>query len=375
MDRVGLTAMAAEHGFGGARFARVDGLTPAIEHFDAWLAAGRHGTMGYLASGRDERALVTRRLPTARTAMVLMIEHHHRVPPDPGGRTGRVARYAWGRDYHNLVGKRLKKFTRSLRAEGLHTWGGVDTAPILERGWAAACGAGFPGKNCVQIIPARTSWMFLAVVFLDVDVEPDPPLRDHCGRCQRCLLACPTAAFTGPRTLDARRCLAYWTIEARTLAPRALRAKFGRWFFGCDLCQEVCPHNAAPPDPDEDDLRPRNAWIDLDALLATPDEALMERFLGTPLRRPRAEGLKRNALITLGNLGDPGGLPSAEAALVHPSPMVRGAAVWCLGRLGEMPPRTWTDADPLVLEELVAVRAGEVEVVRRAAVDKPPPAT
>jgi len=245
-----------------------------------------------------------------------------------------VARYAWGRDYHNLIGKRLKRLRRDLRAEGVESWGGVDTAPIMERVWAQAAGIGFTGKNSVQFIPGRTSWMFLAVLFVDVPVEPDPPLfKDHCGTCSRCLVGCPTDAFAGPRQLDSRLCISYWTIEASALPPEPLRTRFGDWVFGCDVCQEVCPHNTDPPPADEDDFGPRHAWLDLDELLQTPDEALMERFIGTPLRRPKAHGLKRNALIVLANLGDPGGAESAELALQHSHPMVREAAEWCLRRL------------------------------------------
>lgn len=333
-----LVELAAACGLGTVRFAAV-GPTPHGEALEAWIAAGDHADMGWITKALDVRLDPRARRPTVRTAMVLAIEHAHAAPPDPGGRTGRVARYAWGRDYHNLFGKRVERLQRTLRAEGIGCWGGVDTAPIVERSWAEAAGLGFIGKNCVQIVPARTSWMFLGVVFVDLEVAPDAPLdRDHCGRCTRCLVACPTQAFRGPRALDARRCIAYWTIEARALAPPELLPGFGRWVFGCDVCQEVCPHNAAPPDPEEADLLPRHAWLDLDELLATPDEALLTRFTGTPLRRPGAAGLKRNALVALGNLGDPGGAASVDLGLAHPDPQVQAAAAWAAARLGAPPP-------------------------------------
>ncbi len=332
-DRAALLAHATRAGFATVRFAAA-GPSPRGPAFDAWIAAESHGEMAWLASTAALRIDPLRRQPSARTAIVMAIQHAHAVPPDPGGRTGRVARYAWGRDYHNLIGKRLDKLKRALRAEGIACWGGVDTAPILERSWAEAAGLGFSGKSCMQIVPARTSWIFLAVLFVDVEVEPDLPItRDHCGACVRCLVGCPTQAFRGPRDLDARRCIAYWTIEARTLAPPDLLAGFGRWIFGCDVCQEVCPHNASPPDPDEVDLLPRHAWLDLDELLATPDDALMERFTGTPLRRPGAAGLKRNALVALGNLGDPGAELSITRGHDHPDAQVRAAAAWAAERL------------------------------------------
>lgn len=265
---------------------------------------------------------------------MLAVQHHHRRPPDPGGRTGKVASYAWGRDYHNLVGKRLRRLRGLLDEAGIRSWGGVDTAPIFERAWADAAGLGFSGKNTMQIVPGSSSFFFLAVLFVDRDVAPDRPLGDHCKTCVRCLAACPTDAFRGPHDLDAARCISYWTIEADGLPPEDLRPAFGRWVFGCDDCQTVCPHNHDPPDPDEDDLAPRHAWLDLDELIATADEQLDVRFTGTPLRRPGAVGLKRNALVALGNLGDPGGLRVVhDHALRHPSPVVRDAALWAVRRL------------------------------------------
>lgn len=364
LDRTTLTSLAHEHGFRHVRFAEV-GPAPHADAYDRWLAAGHHGEMRWMTEHVEVRRDPRQRLASARTAMVLGVEHHHRRPPDPGGRTGMVARYAWGRDYHNLIGKRLDRLKVTLRRLGVAHWAAVDTAPILERSWAAAAGLGFGGKNGVQIIPARTSWMLLATVFLDVEVEPDAPLRDHCGRCQRCLTACPTQAFLGPRELDARRCIAYWTIEAKGLPPAPLRAGFGRWILGCDVCQEVCPHNAAPPDPEEDDLLPRHAWLDLDELVLTPDDALMTRFLGTPLRRPGAAGLKRNALIALGNLGDADATPTVVSALVHPQPVVRAAATWALARLGGIDRLPTDDPDASVQDELRAARDGQVAVAQR----------
>lgn len=358
--RAEIEALATGLGFGALRVAPV-GPTPHDAALGRWLAAGLHGEMAWMESARDVRADPRLRLQEARSVVVLSTEHHHRRPPDPGGRTGLVARYAWGRDYHNLVGKRLKKLRARLRERGIQSWGGVDTAPIVERAWAGAAGLGFTGKNSLAIWPGRTSWMFLAVLFVDVELPPDRPLGDHCGTCQRCLDVCPTSAFRGPRVLDATRCIAYWTIEASGLPPRELRAGFGRWVFGCDLCQEVCPHNHHPPDPDEDDLLPRNAWLDLDGLLRTPDEGLVERFTGTPIRRPGGAGLKRNAAIVLGNLGDDGGIDALRTGgLTHPSEVVRGASVWALARLGDTRSVRESLADPstIVVEEARAALDG-----------------
>ncbi len=324
---------AAELGFVHLRTTALPVQAPRIEAYQGWLAAGHHGEMDYLARRTEERRDPRLRLPTARSAVVLGLEHHHQRPPDPGGLTGRVARYAWGRDYHNLVGKRLRRLRKRLREQGIESWGGVDTAPILERAWASAAGLGFTGKNTLTILPARGSYLFLAVLFLDVELPSDPVLGDHCGSCERCLLACPTRAFLGPHRLDARRCISYWTIESRGSIPEALRPGLGRWVFGCDDCQEVCPHNVRPPLPDEDDLLPRNAWLDLEWLIRSPDEEVLERFLGTPLRRPGADGLRRNACVVLGNLGLPEAVPVLEAA-TEAGPLVAEHARWALSRLG-----------------------------------------
>jgi epoxyqueuosine reductase len=339
MDRAQVAELARSHGFHAVRFTTVRD-TPRGPAFDRWLARGQHADLHWMVRGRDVRVDVRRRVPWARTAMVLAVSHHHRVPPDPGGWTGRVARYAWGRDYHNLVGKRLQKLRRSLDAAGVRSWGGVDAAPILERAWAEAAGLGFSGKNTLQIVPGEGSFLFLAVLFLSEPLAADPPIgRDHCRTCARCLVGCPTDAFVAPRTLATDRCISYWTIEARGLPPPELRPRLGRWLFGCDVCQEVCPHNHDPDDPDEDDLRPRHAWVDLAELLRTPDDAVLRRFEGTPLRRPGADGLKRNALLVLANLGDPGALPLVhDHGLAHPSPVVREAAAWAAASLGAVTP-------------------------------------
>ncbi|MBX2800131.1 MAG: tRNA epoxyqueuosine(34) reductase QueG [Myxococcales bacterium] len=339
-------------GFHEVRIARVR-PTPRADAFDRWVARGRHADMHWMPRGRDVRRDPRARAPWARSVLALGVLHHHRRPPDPGGRTGMVARYAWGRDYHNLMGKRLKKLRARLRDLGIRSWGGVDTAPILERPWAHAAGLGFTGKHTLQILAGSSSWLLLGMLFVDVALPPTEPARGGCGTCRRCLVACPTDAFPAPWTLDSRRCISYWTIEAKGLPPRSLRAGFGRWVFGCDVCQEVCPHNHAPPDPDEDDLRPRHAWLDLDRVLATPDAELLEQYRGTPLRRPGAAGLKRNALMVLANLGDEGAVDGIrEHALEHNDPVVRAAAVWALHRLGATVRSA--DGHPLVQAEVRA---------------------
>jgi len=322
--------------------------------YDGWLTQGHHGDMSWMERGRDERADPRTRLASSRTALVLAMDYRAQRPPDPGGLTGKVACYAWGRDYHNLIGKRLMKLRKQLWSEGVDSWGGVDTAPILERTWAQLAGVGFVGKNSLVIRPGTTSWFFLSVLFLDAEIAPDAPVdRDHCGTCTRCLTGCPTGAIVQPYVVDARKCISYWTIEAPGLPPHNLRPAIGRWILGCDDCQEVCPHNARDTETLEADFSPRNAWIDLPELVTSPDEVLMERFRGTPLRRPKAAGLKRNALMVLAHLNDDTALPAARVALQHPSPVVRAAAIYCAHQLGARGlPRH--DPEKIVMDEIVA---------------------
>jgi epoxyqueuosine reductase len=290
-----------------------------------------------MVRGRPPRADPRLLLPQARSAVVLGVDYRWPRPPDPGGLTGKVASYAWGRDYHRLIGKRLRRLTTRLseRIPGFQAYAGVDSRPLIERAWAARAGLGYIGKNACVILPGRGSYLFLAVILTNQELPADAPLGDFCGRCRRCLDACPTAAFTAPGQLDARRCISYLTIEHAGPIPEDLRPLLGRWVFGCDDCQEVCPHNHAPPRSPEAELapRPRHAWLDLPELLFSSDDEILERYVGTPLRRASPLRLKRNAALVLGNLGDPAARAALERACKHEDPALRDAAGWALDRL------------------------------------------
>ena len=270
---------------------------------------------------------------------MLAVDYAWPRPPDPGGLTGKVSAYAWGRDYHNLLSKRLRRLARELREEapGVEGYWGVDSRPLIERAWAEKAGMGFVGKNCCIIRPGQTSYMFLGMILLSEAIPPDRPyLRDHCGRCRRCLDACPTNAFVAARQLDARRCISYLTIEHKGAFPLDLRAGIGRWVFGCDLCQEVCPHNHKLRPGAHEDFTPRgdNAWLDLEWLLTTAPETIRAHFQGSPIKRPGPSGLKRNAAIVLGNLGDPAARPALLSQENSPDDGVRESVRWALERLG-----------------------------------------
>ena len=336
-ERIRTTA--AELGFSRVRFAAAQGA-PGIEHYDAFLAEGRHGSMTWMERGRLARSAPLSLLPSAKSVVVLGVDYAWPRPPDPGGLTGMVSSYAWGRDYHNLMSKRLRRLAKGLRADGMEVYWGVDSRPLIERAWAKRSGMGFIGKNCMLIIPGTSSYVFLAVLLLSEALPPDPPLlRDHCGSCRRCLDACPTDAFVEAGRLDARRCIAYLTIEHRGAIPAPLRPLLGRWVFGCDLCQSVCPHNHRlhhnPPLDGHPDFRPRtgHAWLDLEWLLTAEDAAIDAALTGTPLRRPKPAGLKRNAAVVAGNLGDAAARPALLQALQHRDEHVRSHAQWALDRL------------------------------------------
>ena len=324
-----LVTEASRRGFLRARFAAV---SPALDlsNYDAFLSQGWHGEMSWLATGRDERADLERLLPGVRSVLVLAFDYTQALPPDPGGLTGRVASYAWGRDYHNFVLKRVRGIQSAIRQEfpGVGSYSSVDSRPVFERAWAARAGVGFTGRNAFQILPGDTCSFFLATLALTVEVEPDPPLGDHCGPCRRCVDACPTAAILPAGGLVANRCISYLTIEHEAPVDRGLRSKLGRWIFGCDVCQDVCPHQAqrrpAPPE-----TAPRHAWVDLPELLSQTDEALVARFQGSPLRRAAGPRLRRNAAYALGNIGDRAALPALEAAR-REGGVVHDAAEWAI---------------------------------------------
>ena len=261
--------------------------------------------MRWLAETRDTRSDVRGLLPEARSVVVLAMDYARPAPPDPGGLTGRVASYAWGRDYHALIGLRVRHLRRGLMAKfpGLQTWGGVDAAPSWERGWAEAAGLGFSGKNGMAIVPAEGSWFFLATILLSEELEPDLPLGDFCGRCRRCLDACPTGAIREPFVVDARLCIAYHTIENRDPElPAAITPALQGWVAGCDICQEVCPWNRPNlPVSSDADVQPRPWWLHLNGqeALAWSDEAWDERLRASALRRIQPWMWRRNIRAVL----------------------------------------------------------------------------
>jgi epoxyqueuosine reductase len=333
-----LRAEIQQLGFEHVRFCPATGA-PGIERYREMLSTGRHGSMAWMERSLPPREDPSLLLSGLESAIVLGTNYAWPIPPDPGGLTGQVSLYAWGRDYHNLIGKRLRKLVRWIRSKEINAYAGVDSRPIIERAWASRSGMGFAGKNCCTIQPSRGSFMFLSVVLVQCELPYDAPLADglerYCGTCTKCLDACPTEAFLEPGVIDANRCISYLNIEHRGAIPEPLRSPMGRWVFGCDACQTVCPHNHSPLHESHPDLAPRSghAWLDLEWVLSSDDDELDRHFQGSPIRRCRPEGLKRNAAIVLGNIGDSAGRSALLRASEHSSEVVREAATWALDRL------------------------------------------
>jgi len=284
-------------------------------------------------------------LADVRSIVMLAINYNTEPPRSDGSATNaepssaRVARYAQGsQDYHDLLRDKLKRLADAAHRlrPGCRTRGVVDTAPLLERDFARLAGLGWFGKNTMLINKRAGSWLLLAALLTDLDLEPDSPHEtSHCGTCTRCLEVCPTDAFPAPYVLDARKCISYLTIELRNPIPNDLRDGVGNWLFGCDLCQDVCPWNRKAPVTSEaafqpqSDLRPANAL----AILQMDQDQFEARFKQTPLERPGRDGLRRNAAIVVGNSGDVSAVNFLKTLNDDPSPMVRDAVEWAIAKL------------------------------------------
>jgi epoxyqueuosine reductase len=279
-----------------------------------------------------------------------------------------VAAYAWGEDYHEVLSDRLRVLAAFIEtrtgAPVLNRWYS-DTGPVMERDLAQRAGLGWIGKNTCLIHPTQGSFFLLAEMLLGLELEPDPPFSyDHCGICTRCLEACPTNCVLPDRTIDARRCISYLTIELKSSIPVELRAQMGEWVFGCDICQRVCPWNqrfaAAQGDP-AFSARADVARPDLIAELKLNPEQFNRKFIGSPVKRAKRRGYLRNVAVALGNLGDEAAIPVlAQALNGEPEPLVRGHVAWALGHLGGKTARqallraARTETDEAVLSEIRA---------------------
>lgn len=363
-DAARLKERALALGFEAAGIARVEPLE-AVERYEAWLAAGRHGGMHWLASEkhRARRADPERLVRGIRAVLCVALCHPPGRDAELDERAGRIARYAAGEDYHGLMKEKLLALERWIGAE---LWPGSgslwysDTGAILERGWAERAGLGWIGKHSGLLSPSLGSWFLLGEVLLDRDVEPDAPLPlEHCGTCTRCLDQCPTGAIVAPYQVDARLCISYLTIELRGPIPRELRAKVGDWVFGCDVCQEVCPWNRFAPPAREARLHARTleGWT-LERFLTLGEAEFRALFAASPIRRADREGFLRNVCVALGNRARAGSAPALLGALARDAaPLVRGHAAWALGRIAAAGGAAATG----ITEALRAAAAGDAD--------------
>jgi len=311
------------------------------DHFDsfaAWLDQGHAGEMGYLHKHRDARRHPTSMLPSVRSVIMVAMTYSPEIPLSRKPFPARLARYARGPDYHDVIRTKLKELANWLvevrpEARGRAV---VDTAPLLERDFARRAGLGWFGKNTMLIHPRLGSYFLLGALLTDVELQPTPSFdRRHCGSCTACLDACPTQAFVSPGVLDARRCISYLTIELKSAIPKDQRPDVDNWLFGCDICQEVCPWNRKAV-PGNLLLAPRENLLALDAceILQLSPQAFAERFRGTALHpRPGRPAVLRNAAIILGNTGTVDALPSLRIAREDHEPLIREAAEWAIARI------------------------------------------
>jgi epoxyqueuosine reductase len=357
---------AQELGFEVVGIASVEALAGADEAFRQWREAGFAAEMGYMTRRPELHAHPKTLVPDALSIITLAINYYVDAPVfQHQNRYGRIARYAWGLDYHDVVKARLLILAaeiEKLAGRKIQSRCFVDAVPLLERAVAASAGIGFFGKNTNLLQPKSGSWFFLSEILLDLDLPADErQIKISCGTCHRCLDACPTNAFAGAYQLDSRRCISYLTIENKGAIPVDLRAGLGEWLFGCDVCQDVCPFNRFAVDTKWSELHMSagaGQRLDLVELLSISSDAeFRARFKGTPLTRPKRRGMLRNAAIVAANLECTAAVPVLlERITTDPEPLIRSHALWALAHLDRQKAvslieQALQDADSMVREE------------------------
>jgi epoxyqueuosine reductase len=306
------------------------------QRFQAWLDEGAAGEMEWMARGAEKRGDPQKVLAGARSVIVVALNYFQGVEPAPaqGAATGRIARYAWGDDYHDVMLRKLEKLSALLSEHGGLQKCYVDTGPILERDYAAEAGIGWHGKSTMLIDPKLGTWFFLGEILTTLDLPTDAPQEPRCGTCQRCLVACPTGAITEPHRLDARRCISYLTIELKGSIPLELRPLIGDRIYGCDDCLDACPWNrfasvsreatfaASPP-----------IGLALRDYLALDEARFRDLFRHSPIKRIKRRGFLRNVCVALGNVGGRDDLPALELAAAEAEPLIAEHAAWAIARI------------------------------------------
>jgi epoxyqueuosine reductase len=334
-----MMAAASAAGFAGIRVTTPAAIGQAGERLRSFLADGRHGDMGWMATTADRRADPSVLWPLVRSIILLGVSYAPAEDPLAAlanGSRGAISCYAHGEDYHDDLGRRLKQVAGLLaRLSGEEVKVFVDTAPLMEKPLAQAAGLGWQGKHTNLVSREHGSWLFLGAILTTAELPPDEPEADHCGSCRRCLDVCPTEAFPAPYQLDARRCIAYLTIEHKGHIAPEFRKPIGNRVFGCDDCLAVCPWNkfAKAASEARSDIGPDIAAPPLAELLQLDDAAFRRRFAGTPLKRTGRNRFVRNVLIGAGNSGDRSLMRFIEPLMDDASPLVRAMAAWASGQL------------------------------------------
>lgn len=332
---------------------------PELEYFPQWIAAGHAGEMKYMEArdeaGRLKRTSLRSAVPWARSVIVCAINYNTARPYSTAVRDsdrGWISRYAWSdADYHDAVMSRLhvvdQRLTEAAKRQGrlshatageapaLQTRCYVDTGPVVERVYAKYAGIGWIGKNTCVLNQKVGSWLFLGVILSSLELPSDLPAPDRCGSCTRCIEACPTDALIAPYQLDSNRCISYLTIEKRGAIPEGLRDGMGRHLFGCDICQDVCPWNRTAPATTAPEFQPREGLVNpaLEWLAEMSAEDFREKFRGSPIRRAKREGLRRNAVIAMGNSGDQRFLTVLQKLKADDDTVVASGASWAADKL------------------------------------------
>ena len=332
-----LFALARELGFDSCRVAKCNPPAHANE-FRTWLEDGAHGEMHYMKRGAEKRSDPQGVLPGAKSVIVLALNYFQgKFRRSQTAATGRIARYAWGDDYHDVITAKLDKIDNFLREVGGDQKCYVDTGPILERDHAAQAGIGWHGKSTMLIDAKLGAWFFLAEILTTLELAPDTPQRDRCGTCERCITACPTGAIAAPHRLDARRCISYLTIELKTSIPVELRPLIGDRIFGCDDCLDACPWNKFAEVSRETAFAARRSTIGmaLRDYLDLNDEQFQEMFRHSPIKRIKRRGFLRNVCVALGNVGDESDLSVLDRARHDAEPLIAEHAQWAINCIRE----------------------------------------
>ena len=331
-----LVSFARAIGFDSCRIAAC-GSAPHADEFRNWLDEGGHGEMGYMERGEEKRRDPQKVLADARSIVVLAMNYFQGVPQagDTLATTGRIARYAWGDDYHNLIESKLDKIDEFLREFGGQQKCYVDTGPVLERDHAAEAGTGWHGKSTMLIDERLGTWFFLAEILTTLELPSDRAVPNRCGTCERCIKACPTGAITAPHHLDARRCISYLTIELKGPIPLELRPLIGNRIFGCDDCLDACPWNRFAQVSRETAFSSRHSTtgMSLRDYLDLEDNEFRTLFRNSPIKRIKRRGFLRNVCVALGNVGDASDLPALTRAAADTEQLIADHAKWAIQQI------------------------------------------